>query len=295
MGELLINKFIYLLEEGFKSLWRTKIPSIVSSLAISVSLIIISISYCLYVNFEFMVLEFKDKYKIEVFFNENIIKKNAINSFNDILLLNGIEKGIFIDKELAAKIFKKNFDEDIIDIIGTNPLPMSAIYDISKSFRDYDSIQKIIKKIEKIKSVESAVYEKDAIIKFDRMVKNILAFIFFISFLIILVAIFFVSNTILIIIYSKKKDIEILKLLGASNLFIKFPYYLEGIFQGIIGSFISIALLYLLYSILNYLSFNNYINLAVINSVNVISINIFLGILLGFLGSSKALSSYVND
>ena len=295
MGGLLINKFIYLLEEGSKSLWRTKIPSIVSSLAISVSLIIISISYCLYINFEFMILEFKDKYKIEVFFNENIIKKNAINSFNDILLLNGIEKGIFIDKELAAKIFKKNFDEDIIDIIGTNPLPMSAIYDISKSFRDYDSIQKIIKKIEKIKSVESAVYEKDAIIKFDRMVKNILAFIFFISFLIILVAIFFVSNTILIIIYSKKKDIEILKLLGASNLFIKFPYYLEGIFQGIIGSFISIALLYLLYSILNYLSFNNYINLSVINSVNMISINIFLGILLGFLGSSKALSSYVND
>ena len=295
MGGLLINKFIYLLEEGSKSLWRTKIPSIVSSLAISVSLIIISISYCLYVNFEFMVLEFKDKYKIEVFFNENIIKKNAINSFNNILLLNGIEKGIFIDKESAAKIFKKNFDEDIIDIIGTNPLLMSAVYDISKSFRNYDSIQKIIKKIEKIKSVESAVYEKDAIIKFDRMVKNILAFIFFISFLIILVAIFFVSNTILIIIYSKKKDIEILKLLGASNLFIKFPYYLEGIFQGIIGSFISIALLYLLYSILNYLSFNNYINLSVINSVNMISINIFLGILLGLLGSSKALSSYVND
>ena len=55
---------------------------------------------------------------------------------------------------------------------------MSAVYDISKSFRNYDSIQKIIKKIEKIKSVESAVYEKDAIIKFDRMVKNILAFIF---------------------------------------------------------------------------------------------------------------------
>ena len=142
-----------------------------------------------------MVLEFKDKYKIEVFFNENIIKKNAINSFNNILLLDGIEKGIFIDKELAAKIFKKNFDEDIIDIIGTNPLPMSAVYDISKSFRNYDSIQKIIKKIEKIKSVESAVYEKDAIIIFDRMVKNILAFIFFISFLIILVAIFFVSSS----------------------------------------------------------------------------------------------------
>ena len=295
MGESLINKIIYLINEGFRSLWRTKVPSIVSSLAISVSLIIVSITYCLYVNFEYMILDFKDNYKIEVFFNEDINKEECINSFNEILLLNGIEKGIFIDKELAAEIFKKNFDEDIIEVIGRNPLPMSAVYDISETSRNYKSINEIIKNIDKNKNVESAIYEKDVIMQFDRIIKNILAFIFIISFLIILVAVFFVSNTILIIIYSKKKDIEILKLLGASNLFIKFPYYLEGIFQGILGSFISLILLCLLYSILNYLSFTNYMNLTIINSTNVIALNFFFGILLGFLGSSKALSSYVKN
>ena len=105
----MINKIIYLTNEGFRSLWRTKVPSMVSSLAISVSLIIVSITYCLYVNFEYMILDFKDNYKIEVFFNEDVNKNQCINSFNDILLLNGIEKGTFIDKKLAAEIFKKNF------------------------------------------------------------------------------------------------------------------------------------------------------------------------------------------
>ena len=291
----MFNKFLYLFNEGLLSLWRTKVPSIVSSLAISVSLIIVSITYSLYLNFEYIITDFKDSYKIEVFFNDDLSKKNCIQSFNDILLINGIDKGQFIDKDMAANKFKREFKEDINDVIGRNPLPMGAIYDISDDSRDYNSIKFIIDKIEKNINVESIIYEKDAMIQFDNFIKNILAFIFIISFLIILVAVFFVSNTILIIIYSKKRDIEILKLLGASNQFIKFPYYLEGIFQGVTGSLISLIILTLFYNILDYLSFSNYIYLDSVNSANMIILNFSFGVLLGFLGSSKALSSYVKN
>jgi len=291
----LFNKFLYLFNEGLLSLWRTKVPSIVSSLAISVSLIIVSITYSLYLNFEYMITDFKDSYKIEVFFNDDLSKKNCIESFNNILLINGIDKGQFIDKDMAANKFKREFQEDINDVIGRNPLPMSAIYDISEESRDYNSIKSIVNEIEKNINVESISYEKDAMIQFDSLIKNILAFVFVISLLIILVAVFFVSNTILIIIYSKKRDIEILKLLGASNQFIKFPYYLEGIFQGIIGSLISLIILALFYNILEYLSLSNYIYLDSVNSTNMIVLNFSFGMLLGFLGSSKALSSYVKN
>ena len=291
----MFNKFLYLFNEGLLSLWRTKVPSIVSSLAISVSLIIVSITYSLYLNFEYIITDFKDSYKIEVFFNDDLSKKNCIQSFNDILLINGIDKGQFIDKDMAANKFKREFKEDINDVIGRNPLPMGAIYDISDDSRDYNSIKFIIDKIEKNINVESIIYEKDAMIQFDNFIKNILAFIFIISFLIILVAVFFVSNTILIIIYSKKRDIEILKLLGASNQFIKFPYSLEGIFQGVTGSLISLIILTLFYNILDYLSFSNYIYLDSVNSANMIILNFSFGVLLGFLGSSKALSSYVKN
>ena len=291
----MFNKFLYLFNEGLLSLWRTKVPSIVSSLAISVSLIIVSITYSLYLNFEYMITDFKDSYKIEVFFNDDLSKKNCIESFNNILLINGIDKGQFIDKDMAANKFKREFQEDINDVIGRNPLPMSAIYDISEESRDYYSIRSIVNEIKKNINVESVSYEKDAMIQFDRLIKNILAFVFVISLLIILVAVFFVSNTILIIIYSKKRDIEILKLLGASNQFIKFPYYLEGIFQGIIGSLISLIILALFYNILDYLSLSNYIYLDSVNSTNMIVLNFSFGMLLGFLGSSKALSSYVKN
>ena len=92
-------------------------------------------------------------------------KKNCIESFNNILLINGIDKGQFIDKDMAANKFKREFQEDINDVIGRNPLPMSAIYDISEEGRDYNSIKSIVSEIEKNINVESISYEKDAMIQ----------------------------------------------------------------------------------------------------------------------------------
>ena len=74
----MINKFIFLLQESLRSLIRTKIPSVVSSLAIAVSLLILSIAYCLYISFKDLTLEFKDRYSIEVFFLDDINKNDAI-------------------------------------------------------------------------------------------------------------------------------------------------------------------------------------------------------------------------
>ena len=290
----MINKFLFLLQESLNSLIRTKIPTMVSSLAIAMSLLIISISYCLYITFQDFTLEFKDRYAVEVFFEDNLSEKEAILEFNNILLMDKIEEGVFINKLEAANIFKEQFDEDIINILGENPLPFSAIYTIAELHRDYKSIQKIIDEIELLSSVDIALYEKDAIIKFDRLLTNIMVFIFAISFFIALVVVFFVSNTILLVIYSKKEDIQTYKLLGASNFFIKIPYLLEGIIHGIIGAVISLLFLFLLYNFFQYF-LSSFLNIRSYDFIMVILLNFLLGMFLGFLGSSKALSSYVKD
>ncbi len=290
----MINKFLFLLQESFRSLIRTKIPTMVSSLAIAVSLFIVSIAYCLYISFQDFTIDFKDKYSIEVFFVENLNEQEAISEFEKILLMDQIEGGNFINKTKAADIFKNEFDEDIIDILGENPLPLSAIYTISELARNYESIQNIISNIETLASVDIVLYEKDAIIKFDQLVRNIMIFIFAISFFILLVVIFFVSNTILLVIYSKKEDIQTYRLLGAGSLFIKLPYLLEGIIHGLIGSAISILLLFLLYNLLQYF-LSSFLSIMNYDFLSIVLLNVLLGMFLGFLGSSKALSSYIRD
>ena len=288
------NKFIFLLQESLISIVRTKVPSIVASLAIGVSLLVLSVAYCLFISFENLTLKFKDRYTIEVFFLEEIKEGDAVKEFNKILLFDGIEEGVFIDKTQAAKIFKKEFDEDILNILGSNPLPFSAIYTISDKHRDYSSIKGITQQIEYLASVDAAVYEKDAIIKFDKLIKNIIAFIFAISFFIVTVVVFFVSNTILLVIYSKKEDIEISKLLGASNLFVKIPYLIEGMIYGMVGAIVSIFLLYLLYGLTDYF-LSSMIQIKDYDLIKIILLNFSVGIFLGLLGSSKALASYVRN
>ena len=84
MVESLINKLSFLFQESLRSLIRTKVPSIVSSLAIAVSLLILSIAYCLFVSFQDLTLQFKDRFSIEVFFQNEINEEIAKNEFNKI-------------------------------------------------------------------------------------------------------------------------------------------------------------------------------------------------------------------
>ena len=178
---MIANKLIYLIVESYKSILRTIIPSIVSSLTIAVSLIILSVSYYMYDNLKSYTAEFKDEYKIEVFFNSDLSMSSALDTFNRILLINGIEDGAFIDKNAAASIFKDEFNEDVVEIIGMNPLPMGAVYGVSTNNREYESMKDIIGQIKKIPSVDDALFAKDAIMKFDKIIRNILSFSFIIG------------------------------------------------------------------------------------------------------------------
>ena len=82
----MINKYIFLLQESLISIVRTKVPSVVASLAIAVSLVVLSVAYCLFISFENLTLKFKDRYTIEVFFLEEIKEGDVIKEFNSILL-----------------------------------------------------------------------------------------------------------------------------------------------------------------------------------------------------------------
>ena len=286
------NKFQYLLFESIKSILRAIIPSVVSSLTIAVSLVILSVSYYFYDNLKLYTSEFKDEYKIEVFFANESTINNALDTFNKVLLIDGIEEGAFIDKEAAAKFFKEEFNENVEEIIGINPLPMSAIYGVSKSFRDYDSMSMIVEAIKSIPNVDDVLFSKEAIIKFDRVIRNLLSFSFVLGLFIIVIAVFFVSNTILLIIHSKKDEIKTMQLLGATDLFIKVPYIINGIILGLLGSFISFIILLCLYKFSVYLIYPYY-EMPLIPFDNLLIINLVIGPLFGLIGSSRALSSLV--
>ena len=288
----MITKLIFLLTESFRALFRAKLPAAISSITIAITLVIFSLAYFTYVNLLGYSYKFKSKYRIEVFFDSDMEVANAQDLFNIILISDGIEQGEFIDKEKAADLFRSYFDEDIIDIIGENPLPMGGRYDINTDYRNSGQMSKIVRDIRRMEGVDVASFQQGVVSRVDSIVENILGISMILGIIIFIISVILISNTIRLIIHARQDAIETMHLLGATNSFIRFPFVIEGIIQGIIGAVLSLFILYLLSSLQNYL-LEPLVKLPLVEPSNLVLYNIVFGLVLALIGSFRGISKYL--
>lgn len=289
----MISKIKFIIAESFRGFFYAWTPALLSCITIGISLFVITISffsYFLFINYTNTVT--KD-YELNVFFNESISLENAEKSFNEILLLPSIKNGEFVNKKKSAEKFKTYFSSNIEDLLGENPLPYSAQFNISQSNRNLDSLLMISKNLKKINSVDIVKYDKEILIRFENIINKLMTTFSIIGIAIVIISIILVSNTTRLMIHSKKESINILSLLGATNLFIRVPFLIEGIMQGLLGASMSIASLYFLKILLEYI----FVPLVIVNDYNfqlIILLNLGLGIIFGLIGSKRAVSKYLS-
>ena len=288
----MITKLLFLLSESFRALFRAKLPAAISSITIGIALVIFSLAYFTYVNLLGYSYKFKSKYRIEVFFQSDLNADKARDLFNTILISDGIEQGEFINKEKAAELFKSYFHEDINEIIGENPLPMGGRYDIAVDYRNSTQMRSMVLDIRRLVGVDVASFPQGVISRVDSIVENILGVSMAMGIAIFIIAVILVSNTIRLIIHARQEAIETMHLLGATNSFIRFPFVVEGIIQGIIGAGFSLLILYLLRSLQSYL-LEPLVNLPMVEPANLIAYNIIFGLILALIGSYRGISKYL--
>ncbi len=289
----MISKIKFLFTESIRGLFRARIPAIISSITIAITLVVFSSAYFFYENMVGFTNKFTAQFNIEVFFDPQLSEAKSMELFNDILLIQGIEQGEFIDKTKAAQLFKKYFKDDIDNIIGENPLPMGGNFDIDLAHRSPQRMTRITREIRRMDGVDEAAFQHDVVSRVDKIIDNILGFSIVIGCFILIVSIILVSNTIRLIIHAKQHTIETLHLLGATNGFIKFPFIMEGIYQGLIGSGMALMFLSLLYSLQAYL-LESLVRIQLNIPELIISGNLILGITLGLIGSYRGISKYLN-
>ena len=288
----MITKLIFLLAESFRALFRAKLPAAISSITIAITLVIFSLAYFTYVNLLGYSYKFKSKYRIEVFFQSDLNTDEARDLFNTILISDGIEQGEFISEEKAADLFKLYFHEDIIDIIGENPLPMGGRYDINVDYRNSEQMSSMVRDIRRLAGVDVASFQHGVISRVDSIVENILWVSMVLGMIIFIISLILISNTIRLIIHARQEAIETMHLLGATNSFIRFPFVAEGIIQGLIGAGISLLILYLLRSLQSYL-LEPLVRLPLVEPANLITYNIIFGLMLALIGSYRGISKYL--
>ena len=238
-----MDKFIFLLSEGIKNLWRNKLTSFSAIFSIFLTLVIAGSLVIISQNTNKVIEYLRDKYKIEVFFKDNVpIQKveEVVASFNQI---KGVRSTTLITKNDAEKIFKSQFGEDIMNLVGYNPLPVSCVVNIVKDDINKINIIPIVNKLKSYVEVGEVNYQGRIIFQIESYYQKFIRIMSLILVTVIFITIFTISNTVRLTIYSREKLIESLQLIGATRSFIKAPFIIEGILHGFIGTVLASALL----------------------------------------------------
>jgi cell division transport system permease protein len=288
-----MDKMIFLLSEGLKNLWRHKLTafsaifSIFLTLTVAGSLIIVSDNTGRIIEY------LRDKYKIEVFFKQNISDDQIVKIVKEFKSIPGVRSTTIITKADAKKIFKSQFGENVLDIVGYNPLPASCVINLVKEQENKLNIRPIIDRLRKFSEVDEVNYQGRLINRIETTYQNFVKISVILLIAILIVSVLIISNTVRLTIYAKKDLIKSFQLVGATRLFVKAPFILEGIFHGLIGALVSSLLLF------SCLTFGSGFILSVTglkihySFLNLLFLLSSLGVVISFLGSNRAISQFL--
>jgi cell division transport system permease protein len=240
----MIDKVLYLTFEGIKNIWRHKTTSLIAVISMSISIYLVCLLFIAGFNTQKVLQYFRGKYKIEVFFNQTVSNQEAVGLIHKIRKIKGVRTASIIEKEDALRIFKDQFNEDIKKILGYNPLPVSAVINLSRTKIGPINIEKLIKEIKGIGSIEKVLYQGSLIRKIEKNYKKIIDKLPYVGIAIILTTILIIFNTIRLSLYSRKELINNLRLIGATKLFIMTPFIIEGLMISFLSLMLAFPLIF---------------------------------------------------
>ena len=238
-----MDKFLYLISEGLKNVWRHKMTTFTAVFSLFLALYFVGLLATAGENTKSILQYLRSKYKIEVFFKQNIDLKAAKEVSDLILEIKGVRSSTVINKDDAVRIFKDQFGEDILGILGYNPLPVSAVVNLKRNSEEVLDATPIVNKIKKMNGVEEVRYQGHLIKKIERTYARVMKIFPWVALVFISVAVLVIYNTVKLSIFSRKDLISSLKLIGATRLFIQMPFIFEGLIDGIIATIVSVPLI----------------------------------------------------
>lgn len=288
------------IRDSFKSVFRNFSLSLASIACIVITLIVVSIAIILSFNVNNFTKAVEQDMTIVAFLDRDVSLERIEEIKDEINVLNNIETFTLHDKmEIRDEMMEGSEDYKLVldKYQDRDSNPLSDAFHIKVT--DVNVIEEVAKQIEKIQNVRSVKYGEGMVEQLVSVFTTIRFISIWVVAALIIVTAFLIANTIKITIFSRKREIEIMRLVGASNLNIKVPFIFEGLFLGIFGSIIPIILTIIGYNAL-YSRFNGQVISPFIQLVTpepfsyfVSLILLAIGILVGMFGSWRAVRKYL--
>lgn len=299
-----IRSLAYNVKQGLKNIYRNRLFSLASIATISACIFLFGVFFAIVTNFQYMVQKAESSVCVTVFFDAGLTDAQIQDIGKNIESRGEVSNIHFTSAQEAWEKFQKEYFGQYENLAegfkNDNPLANSASYEVY--LKDADSQATLVTYIENIEGVRQ-VNRSDVAASSLSSAAVLVGYASIVIIIILLaVSIFLITNTIVIGVTVRKEEISIMKLIGATDLFVDAPFIVEGLTIGLMGSLIPLVLLHYIYSnvvgyVLRKFSLLNNI-LAFLPAEKVfatlIPVSIGLGIGIGCIGSYLALRKHVN-
>ena len=296
------NIISYLISEGFKSLIKNKKSTFSALTIMCLCMLIFGIFFMIGENINHIMNTVQEAQGMQVFINVDVTSERMTEIGQKIQEIDGVSTVDFINREQAYNIMKETLDEgtaSVVEGISKERIPESYMVTLT-NLELNENVQNKIREIVG-DDLDDLTSSNTTISTLITIGKGIRIFTFILLLILVAISIVIISNTIKLTVHARRKEISIMKYVGATNSFIRWPFIIEGIIIGVISSMIAILIVGVIYNLvingliqaeivkkleISFVTFSDMFNL-------VITIYMVLGIGIGVIGSSISMRKYL--
>lgn len=274
--------------------------SLVTVGTIAIALLIVSLFLLVFVNLEGVADSWSQRVQVTAYFDHELAPQELSTLKARILAIPGTDRIVYVGQQEAMQRFQARLkgQEALLDGVPADVLPSSLEIGLKRGSRGSDEIDAYVARLRNVPGISEVQYGQEWVRRYTTFMNFMRMAGLLLGGFLFLAVMFIVSNTIKLTIYSRKEELEILGLVGATRMFIKAPFLIEGVLQGAVGGGLALVILAgfyygFLYNAGNFLSFNPadagiaFLPLPYLGAV------FGGGVLLGFLGSLTSLKRFI--
>ncbi len=292
-----IRTWEYFIREVFVSLRRNNWMTFASISTVALSLLILGMFLIIVLNLNNMASSLESQVQINVYLHDDLSDREMKKIGEEIKAMPVVDEIQFVDKKAAMDRFKERLGDQktLLEALeDSNPLPNAFEVKLKRP----ETVKETANAINKFEGVETAKFGQDVVDQLFELTKMVRIFGFFIIVFLALATLFIISNTIRLTVFARRKEIGIMKYVGATNWFIRWPFLMEGMVLGLLGAVVAVLLLRNLYSAVTAQIYSTLAFLPLIPEYpflnHITLLLIVVGAAIGALGSTISLKRFMN-
>jgi cell division transport system permease protein len=292
--------FKYLTKEGFRNVWTNRMMSLASVCVLMSCLVLIGTASMIFLNIDSLLSRIEEENVVMVYVKDDTTQEQLDVMADEINALDNIKEVEFVSKVDAWQEQLDTMGDAEAEFFTTvsSDIPLPDAYKVTVENLDY--FDKTVDELNALDNVDIVRENKDLAQKLVAIRQGISVIAIVIIVVLLLISLFIISNTIRLTVYSRRLEISIMKSVGATNNFVRFPFVIEGIVLGIVSGTVALGLVWGLYELairqfgdllsslnLNAIPFSDY-------ALRMFGIFILIGVVCGVGGSLVTMRKYLN-